>query len=393
MEAARRLKICFVCTHSLTLTTLYKGLFPYLAERGFDIDAVVGDTEYRDFPERHFGKFRLHVVPMQRTPSALSDLGSLLRMIWFFATHRYDLIHISTPKASLLASIAARLTFNGPLLFVHRRKIYELYGGRKRAFYIAVDRLICRLSRAVAPISRELGDDLVREKQCPPPKLRFFGSGSSNGIDVDRFRLTAPLAARGAALRAELGIPAQAPLLLFLGRMCKEKGADHLPGVFDRVRAAVPEVRMIVAGPDDARDPIEPAAAARFESDPAIRRLGFVAEPEALYAACDVFVFPSYFEGFGNVLLEAAAAERPAVAFDVPGVREAVAHGVSGFLGPVRDEEQMAAHITRLLLDTELRRRMSAAARARVVAEYRRERIWGEIEALLREMARKPAAA
>jgi len=386
-QSASRIRICFVCTHSLTLTTLYKGLFPHLAKRGFEIDALVGDQEYNDFPEKHFGRFRLHIVPMQRTPSLFADFISLARMVLFFLSHRYDVIHISTPKASLLASIAARITFNGPVMFVHRRKIYELYSGRKRRFYSSIDRLICSLSSVVVPISRELGEDLVRENQCPASKLRFLANGSSNGIDVDRFQLNDKLLAAAAELRIHFGIPPGAPLLLFLGRMCKEKGADHLSGVFDRVRNIVPDVHMLVAGPDDARDPISEEARVRFETDPAIHRLGFVAEPEVLYAACDIFVFPSYFEGFGNVLLEAAAAGRPAVAFDVPGVREAIAHGVSGFLGAVRDEPCMSEHIVRLLSAAELRQSMSIAARERVVLQYRQDRIWSEIEALLRKLA------
>ena len=382
-SSSRRLRICFVCTHSLTLTTLYKGLFPHLSQRGFEIDAVVGDSEYSDFPERHFGKFKLHIIPMQRTPSIWADICSLIRLLAFFARNRYDIIHISTPKASLLTSIAARLTFNGPLVFVHRRKIYELYSGLKRKFYASIDRLICKLSFVVVPICRELGDDLIKEGHCDPQKLRFLASGSSNGIDVDRFEVGNVLRMKAADFRSKCGIPTEAPVLFFLGRLCREKGADHLPAVFDLVRADFPELHMIVAGPDDERDPIGSDALHRFSTDPSIHRLGFVDEPEILYAACDVFVFPSYFEGFGNVLLEAAAAGRVAVAFDVPGVREAIAHGTSGFLAPLRDELRMATYIIELIRYPSTRAHMAKLARERVVAFYRREKIWGEIESLL----------
>jgi glycosyltransferase involved in cell wall biosynthesis len=380
-------RIAFLCTHSFTLATLYKGLFPYLIGRGFQVDAIIGDREFVDFPAEHFGDFTLRVVPMTRTPSPLKDLVGLVAMIRLFSAQRYDVVHVSTPKASLLGAIAARLTGQGPVIFVYRRKVYELYQGPKRRFYEAVEWLICRLSAIVAPISRELAGDLVREVGCAPEKIRFFGQGSSNGIDAERFRLTDTLKQEAAALRAELGIAAEAPVMLFLGRVCSEKGVDHLPGLLDRVRAQVPGVQLIVAGPDDARDPGSPATLERFAGDPAIHRIGYVSRPEPLFALCDLFVFPSFFEGFGNVLLEAAAMGRPSVAFDVSGVREAVLHGQTGLLGPMGDEAAMAEGAIRLLTDDGYRTAMGAAGRARVEAGFAREAIWREIEAALRELA------
>jgi glycosyltransferase involved in cell wall biosynthesis len=201
------------------------------------------------------------------------------------------------------------------------------------------------------------------------------------------------LVAEAEALRGELNIPAEAPVLLFLGRVCSEKGVDHLPGVLDRVRVVVPDVQLIVAGPDDARDPGTPATLERFATDPAIRRIGYVSRPDPLFALCDLFIFPSFFEGFGNVLLEAAAMGRPSVGFDVSGVREAVLTGQTGLLGPMGDEAMMADHAIALLTDDAAREKMGAAARARVEAGFTREAIWADIEAALRELADKPAAS
>lgn len=380
-------RLCFVCTHSFTLATLYKGLFPYFHGRGYEIDVIVGDREYQDFDPEHFGPIRPIVIPMRRQPSPLHDLLCLARLTLFFARRRYGVIHVSTPKASLLAGLAAKLTRAGPVVFVHRRCVYERMTGIKRRFYEGIDRLICRLADAVLPISLQLAGFLVSKELCDLEKIRIIGRGSSNGIDTQRFRPSPLVARRSAALREELAIAPSAKVLLFVGRFCSEKGVDHLPGVLERVRARVPEAVLVAAGPLDARDPVAESTLTWFAEDGGARRVGFVPDPRALYDLCDVFVFPSFFEGFGNVLLEAAAHERPAVAFDVPGVNEAVADGFSGWLAPIHDEAAMADRIVELLQDDRSRRSMGLTARQRVVTQYRQDMIWREIEEVFESLA------
>lgn len=382
-----RRRVCFVCTHSLTLATLYKGLFPYLRSKGWDIDVVIGDDEYSDFPRDHFGDIRPHIIPMRRLPSPWRDLTGLARFWVYFLRNRYDVIHVSTPKASLLASIAAAASGNGPVMFVYRRCVYELMSGAKRRVYLAVDRLIARLSTVVVPISRQLETFLRDEKVCAAKKLVLLGSGSSNGLDAQRFRATPETLAAGVALRRELSIPDDAPVVLFVGRVCSEKGVDLLPSIFDRVRARHPDAHLVVVGPDDRRDPPTAETTRYFETDGFVHRIGYVAEAEAYYAMCTVFLFPSFFEGFGNVLLEAAGMERVAVGFAVPGVDEAVADGESGLLVPRGDVDAAAAAVDRLLCDGETRRAFELRARRRVEEKFDRLRVWNEIDGLMRRLA------
>lgn len=380
-------RVCFVCTHSLTLATLYKGLFPHLRRWGWQIDVIVGDDEYTDFAEEHFGALKPHVIPMRRLPSPLADAVGLMRFVAFFARNRYDVIHVSTPKASLLASIAAAVTFNGPVMFVYRRCVYELMSGLQRRVYLGVDRLIARLSRVVVPISRQLAAFLRDEAVCPAEKIVLVGSGSSNGLDTERFRATPEMRAAGERLRSELAIPETAPVVLFIGRVCGEKGVDLLPPIFERVRAVHPDAHLVVVGPDDARDPASLETAIYFAETSCVRRIGYVTATEPYYALATVFLFPSYFEGFGNVLLEAAGMERAAVAFTVPGVEEAVADGTSGLLVAKGDVAAAAAAVLRLLGDAEERRAFEIRARQRVVEHFERTRVWSEIETLMRRLA------
>jgi len=384
-----RKRLCVMCTHSFTLATLYKGVFPFLEKHNYDIHIVVGDREYTEFDPHLFGNLRISIIRMRRLPTPL-DVLSLLHIVFFFFRNRFDVIHVSTPKASLLGALGARITCNGRIVFVNRRRVYEMMSGRRRRFYAAVDHLICKLCDVVVPVSQEMGQQLVQEGICDQKRLRVLGRGSSNGIDTDRFSLNAEAVRAGSDLRKSLGIPADVPVLLFLGRVCKEKGVDQLVPTFQRIKEAVPNAHLIVAGPDDPRDPVTSETEQVFTSDPQVYRLGFVSDPRPLYACTDVFIFPSFFEGLPNVLLEAAAMERPVIAFDVPGVRETVEDGVTGFLVPCFNNVALADHAIKVLRDTETRLRLGRQAREWVVKFFRREMAWESLLTILDELAVAP---
>lgn len=387
MDSKKPIRVCVMTTHSFTIATLCKGILLDLSRKGFEVTIVVGDDEYTNLPKEHFGDLVPVIIPMKRLPSPWADLKSLLGLTAFFLRNRFDIVHISTPKASLLGSIAARLTFNGKVMFVYRRCIYELKTGMARKAYLLVDKLICALSDVVLPISRQIEGFLVADGVCPPAKIRMIGEGSSNGVDTIHFSPTAERMAAGAALRQEFGIPAEAPVVLFLGRLCSEKGVDLIPPIFRQVKAAHPDAHLVVVGPHDVRDPISADSRAFFETEPSVHMCGFAQETAPYYAMATVFLFPSYFEGFGNVLLEAASLEVPSVAFRVPGVEEAVADGVSGILVEKGDVDGAAAAINRFLAEPGWHRQIGRQARQRAVESFERTRIWAAIEDVMHKLA------
>lgn len=387
----RPIRICFVTTHSFTIATLCKGLFPYLRAHGYEVEVVVGDDEYNEFDPRYFGKLEPHIIPMQRTPHPLRDPVALLRFMRYFRRENFDIVHVSTPKATLLGSIGAKLSSRAKVVQVYRRCVYEMMTGLKRRFYQQNDRITGKFSDAILPISRQIRDFLVTDKLVSPKKIRMIGSGSSNGIDVRRFSPDAVDEQVLETLRRELSIPEGAPVLVYVGRVAGEKGVDLLPAVLEEVHKEHPDAILVVAGPDDARDPPSEATSTRFANDPAIRRLGYTADPSPLYALATLFVFPSYFEGFGNVLLEAAAQERVAIGFDVPGVQEAIADGESGILVPKGDTAAMGTAANHLLSNPDERDAMARRARARVVNSFSNEVVWAELDACFRALIGRPA--
>jgi glycosyltransferase involved in cell wall biosynthesis len=174
--------------------------------------------------------------------------------------------------------------------------------------------------------------------------------------------------------------------MLYVGRLSREKGITDLPAMLRAVQAHVPEAVLVVAGPADERDPVDPAVLSALEQDEAVRRLPFVSAPSLLYALADVLVFPSHREGIPNVLLEAAAHCRAVVAFDIPGVNEVIDSGQTGLLVPLGDSGAMADAIVRLLQDQSLRERLASAARERAVTHFSSPVIWRGLEVLFGEV-------
>lgn len=353
-------KILFVCTHSFALRTLYKRLFPFLTDSGYSIEVVTGDDDYlEDLPVHHFGEIDPKIIEMKRLPSAMSDLKSLWGFFQHFRKNHYDLIHTSTPKASLLVALTAKITGQGPVVFVYRRCIYEHHTGVKRKIYQLIDQLIASQAKLVLPISRQLSDFIITTGIAPAQKVRRVGIGSSNGIDTEFFSSTTETKGQAAMFRKEHGLTSDQPLLMFLGRVIHEKGIDLLPDIFERVKLQVPDAKIVIAGPEEGnRDPIGPAGREFLDNHPDVIRVGYVADPRYLFEAANVFCFPSHFEGFGNVMLEAGAMGTPCVGFDVPGVQEAISHGTNGFLSSFPDTADFAAHISTLLTDQSLHENM-----------------------------------
>lgn len=387
-ESAGPVRIGFICNQSFALRTLYRGLFPYLEGQGFHCEAIVGDGDYLDLEPALFGNVKVHVVPMERAPSLLNDIVSLFRMIGFLAVNRYDVLHVSTPKAAFLGAIAGRLTGHRKILFVVRTRVYEDRAGLARWFYAALDAVVCRLSDLVAPISREMGDDMVQEGLCPARKIRYFGAGSSNGINVARFDLTEETRARGRAFRERYDIPDDALVALFLGRLARGKGLQHLPDTVEALAGSGAKVSVIVAGPVDWREPTEPEVLQALETHPAVVRVAYQEDPVPAYAAADFLLFPSTREGFGNVALEAQSMGLPVVGFDVDGVREAVCHGQTGLLAAAGDRAAFVANAISLASDGERRRAFGQAGRHRIRSQFAHEVVWRDLRATLMELAR-----
>ena len=301
-------------------------------------------------------------VPIARRIAPLADLAALFRLIAIFRRERFDLVHSVSPKAGLLSALAGAAARVPVRLHTFTGQVWATRSGAGRAFLKACDRLTAALATCVLADSASQRDFLVAEGVVAASKAGVLGHGSVNGVDAARFR---PDAAARERVRAQAGIPPDAVLFLYLGRLTRDKGLADLARAFSGMAGGW----LMQVGPDEegiaqeVRDARGPAAAR-------LRILGPTDRPEQFMAAADVFVLPSYREGFGSVIIEAAAAEVPAIGTRIYGVTDAIVEGATGFLVPPRDPEALAARMRELAGDAALRQRLGRAARERALRDF-----------------------
>lgn len=228
---------------------------------------------------------------------------------------------------------------------------------------MACERVACACAHQVICVSASVRECAIRDRILPASKTAMLGDRGSDGIDLTRFEAQLDGSVENSqGLRRKLGIPESCFVVGYVGRLTRDKGLHELVGAITRLRADGRDAQLLVVGSFEVGDPVDPACEEQIRTDPAIHFTGYMPDPVPYYRIMDMFAFPSYREGLGNVLLEAAAAGKPSVAARVTGVVDAVDDGVTGVLVPVRDLQALTNAIADLMDNPGKRQSMSIAA-------------------------------
>lgn len=355
----------------------YRGQMRFMQER-FEVVAVASPGPYLE-QIAHGEGVEVHAIPMARRIAPLKDLVSLLRMLSLFRRLRPEIVHSTTPKAGLLGTLCARA--------VGAKAVLSVFGltqmtstGAMRMLMNAMTRLSCALAHRVWCDSVSIRDYLVANGLCNRRKIFVAGSGSVNGVDAaqvfnpDRFDQ-----AERAATRETWSIPRDAFVLGFVGRIVRDKGIRELTQAWKILRDRHADLHLLIVGEFEAVEPIRPEDEALLKGDSRVHFTGRQNDMPRLFAIMNLYVMPSYREGFGITNIEAAAFAIPVVSTRIPGCVDSVTDGVTGTLVPPRDVETLVGAIEKYYRDPELRAEHGHAGRDRVLASFRPEQVWSDV--------------
>lgn len=347
---------------------LLNGQLDYLVRQGFDVHLVVSKGASSEALKRD-GRVTVHHVAMAREISVWKDMKALIQMIRVFRKVRPDISNVGTPKAALLGSIAAFLTRTKTRIYTLRGLRMETATGKLRTLLWLIEQLIIGLSTKVIAISPSLITTCQALQIQGISKMTVLGKGSSNGIQLADFA-----AKRQETVRYVFDKPQF--VVGFTGRITKDKGIEELIAAF----LASEDMNLLLVGDFDDQHGLKKETVDVIRQHPNIHVTGFLPNPAPYYSMMDVFVIPSYREGFSNVCLEAAAAGLAVIGTDVTGIKDAMVDQETGILIPARSSSAIQTAITTLKNDEKLRETYAFNGKKRVILDFQSEHMWEQMK-------------
>ena len=343
----------------------------WLAREGVEITLV---SSQGSIPRRVSGSVRRVVIRFLRDPSIIFDLVTLVKLWMLFRREQFDVVHSSTPKAGLLCALAGFMARVPVRIHSFTGQRWVTESGLKRRILMMFDRMIVQFCTVVYADSRSQMEFLLNSGVIKKKQISVIGEGSLGGINIARHSTSLPKTQ--AQVLDETGIDLNCFKFLYVGRLNRDKGILELVIAFKKLYEQHPNSVLVLVGPREmGSGKLDQWLVDLIESHPAIYEIGFVESPQAWFDACDVQVLPSYREGFGTVVLEAALAGVPTIGTNIYGLRDAIVDGETGELIPVRDAEALHHAMKQFLDDRELVERYGAKARERVIAKFGYEKI------------------
>jgi len=317
----------------------------------------------------------LVALPIAREISIWRDVHAVLKLWKILREGKFDLQHSVTPKAGLVSAIAGCLARVPRRLHTFTGQVWVTRKGPMRHLLKLADWLIARLSTHVLADSFSQRDFLIDQGVVGKAKISVLGEGSICGVDVARFR---PDPEARHAVRQALGLREQDTVFLFLGRLKRDKGVLDLVSAFAGAGTQYADAHLVLVGPDEDGlvEPLRRLAGAAAER---LHCVGYTDAPERYFAMADVFCLPSYREGFGTSILEAAATGVPAIGSRIYGITDAIVENRTGLLFAPGNAAELAGKLQQLYCDRKLRLVMGEAARARALHDFPVARLTGAL--------------
>lgn len=363
-------KLVRITTAPISLNVLLPNQMRFMNEHGFDVVMVSSDgPELKKVLERE--GCRHHIIPMTRRMSPLADLKCLWLLYRFFKNEKPDIVHSHTPKAGLLAMIAAK--FAGVKLRIHTIAglRFMTSKGFTRKVLVTMEKLTGKAATHVWPNSFSLLKYIKENKLAPEHKLEVIGLGSSNGVSLERYSVAALKAERLDAIKKLLNYDPQLRYFLSVGRLVHDKGIDELVGAFNNIYKDNDNIRLVLVGAfEDEVDPVSDQTKEILKTHPAIILAGWSDEVEYFMHLSFALVHPSHREGFPNVLLQAGAMNCPIICSIIEGNVDIVEQEKTGLLFEVCNQQELQQKMEWVLANQQAFKNFGEVLKQKIVQHY-----------------------
>lgn len=359
-----------------------------LQEKNIDYDLISSANEKVKTVEDKIGK-KIQILTIKREISLIEDFKSLILLSIKFIKEDYTIVHSSTPKAGLITALAGLLTMRKIRIHTFTGQRWATVKGAMRILLKFLDKLIIKMNTKCYADSPSQIQFLINEGVAKKGEIACINKGSYGGIDTVRFnRENFPLA-KG-QLCQELQLDTNTILLLFVGRVTRDKGVVELVEALKKIDINKTKIHLILIGPyEEKLDRLPESTLSEIRTNKNIHHLGFKPNPEFYFAAADIFCLPSYREGFGTVVLEAASSGLCTIGTKIPGLIDSIDDGKTGLLVEKQNAEELSKAIIKLAQDNEFRKELGENAKKRARQEFDSKLLarlqWEEYQELLNQ--------
>ena len=366
-----------ITTVPISLHLLLKGQPQFMMKNGFEVLTVSADG--KELAAIHNAGIPHQIINLTRKISPVADFIALWKMIQLIKSFKPDIVHTHTPKAGLIGMMAAWIC-RVPIRLhtVAGLPVMEAQG-IKRSLLILTEKITCFCANNVYPNSNGLMAYMVNNFKSFKHKFKVLGKGSTNGIITNHYTLTPELNELAVQLKSKYHILPSDFIFCFIGRLVGDKGINELINVFDTLSKKFNCKLLLVGMQEPELDPLSAACLEIIQNNKDIISLGYQDDVRVALAASNAFVFPSYREGFPNVVMQAQSMGVPCIVSDINGCNELVTNNVSGLIVPVKNETALIEAMTKLINNTETCKSFASIARENILQHYEQAQVWNYI--------------
>lgn len=370
-------KLIRVVTSDVTFS-LVKGQLKFLS-KDFEVTAVSSPGYKLDTIPQTEG-VKTKAIKISRRISPFNDIAALYKLYVFFKREAPDIVHSMTPKAGLLSMVAAYLAKVPVRMHTFTGLIFPSKTGFFQKTLIAMDKILCRCATTIIPEGNGVKDDLINHGITTKP-LNLIANGNINGVNIAYYNKNIYSERDKQRLKKNLNLNEDDYIFIFAGRLVGDKGINELIEAFVKLSTLKPNVKLLLLGRcESALDPLDKTTIKNLENHDKIITVGWRQDIRPYFAISNSMIFPSYREGFPNVVLQACAMKLPCVVSNISGCNEIIANGVNGFIIPPKDANTLYEYMQEICsMSLEAHKTMGNTSRQLIIDKFEQNFVWNSL--------------